>query len=98
MKFQLKFVKIWQKKIQNFFHNKWANFYLINEPMGPKFEANFAIEIFWGVILLLFYKIWPKFQILWKSDQNWPKFTIKKPFLLSEISFENFPCQIISSR
>ena len=58
MKFQLKFVKIRQKKIQKIFHNKWANFYLINEPMGPKFEANFAIEIFLGLILLLFYKIY----------------------------------------
>ena len=58
--------------------------------MGPKFEANFAIEIFFGVILLLFYKIWPKFQILWKSDQNWPKFTIKKPFLLSEFFLKIF--------
>ena len=51
-----------------------------------------------GVILLFFDKIRPKFQMPWKSGQNWPKFDNKKPFLLSKISFENFPCQIISSR
>ena len=48
MKFQLKFGKILHTKFQKNFHNKWADFYLINEPMGPKFEANFAIKIFGG--------------------------------------------------
>ena len=57
--------------------------------MGPKFEANFAIKIFLGVILLLFDKILLEFQILWKSDHFWPKFTNKKPFLLSK-KFLNF--------
>ena len=76
--------KFGKKKFKKFFHNKWADFYLINEPMVPKFEANFAIKIFWGVILLLFDKIMLKFQISWKSDHFWPKFTNKKPFLLSK--------------
>ena len=57
--------------------------------MGPKFEANFAIKIFLGVILLLFDKILLEFQILWKSDHFWPKFTNKKAFLFSKI-FLNF--------
>ena len=52
--------------------------------MGPKFEANFAIKNFGGVILLLFDKIMLKFQMPWKSGQNWPKFTNKKPLLFSK--------------
>ena len=77
-KFEPKFVKIWQKKILKFF-------YLINVQMSPKFDANFAIKIFLGVILLFFDKILLEFQILWKSDHFWPKFTNKKAFLFSKI-------------
>ena len=52
--------------------------------MSLKFEANFANKIFLGVNLLLFDKIMLKFQISLKSDHFWPKFTNKKPFLLSK--------------
>ena len=58
--------------------------------MSPKFEANFANKIFLGVNLLLFDKIMLKFQISWKSDHFWPKFTNKKPFLLSKIFLKFF--------
>ena len=77
--------------MSRFLLNKWAN--------GPKFEANFAIKFFWGVILLFFDKIWPKFQMPWKSGRNWPKFDNKKPFLLSKnffwkISLSNYLFQV----
>ena len=35
--------------------------------MGPKFEANFAIEIFWGLILLPFFT---KFGLNFKYYEN----------------------------
>ena len=91
--------KFGRKNFKKFFHNEWDDFYILNEPMGPKFEANFAIKIFWGVILLFFDKIWLKFQMPWKSGQNWPKFDNKKPFLLSKnfcwkISLSNYLFQV----
>ena len=78
------FFEIWAKICQNLTKKNFQNFYLINDQMSLKFEANFANKIFLGVNLLLFDKIMLKFQISWKSDHFWPKFTNKKPFLLSK--------------
>ena len=72
------------QNLSKFDKKNFQNFYLINDQMSLKFEANFANKIFWGVNLLLFDKIMLKFQISWKSDHFWPKFTNKKPFLLSK--------------
>ena len=78
------FFEIWAKICQNLTKKKFQNFYFINDQMSLKFEANFANKIFLGVNLLLFDKIMLKFQISWKSNHFWPKFTNKKPFLLSK--------------
>ena len=78
------FFEIWAKICQNLTKKNFQNFYLINDQMSLKFEANFANKNFLGVNLLLFDKIMLKFQISWKSDHFWPKFTNKKPFLLSK--------------
>ena len=77
--------------MSQFLLNKWAN--------GPQIWGQFRHKIFWGVILLLFDKIMLKFQISWKSDHFWPKFTIEKPFLLSKsvfwkISLSNYLFQV----